>query len=122
MENLNNDITSIDSGFDASIVLKTAEDAAVLLKNEGDALPLTKEDLKGLALIGPGAGQTMAIGIAGEKAVGIPSREIGALYALKKDTSGDPDAHITYAVADDMTGVVIPSEFLSHHGEVGPQS
>jgi beta-glucosidase len=90
-----------------------------LLKNNGDALPLTKKDLSSLALIGPGAGQTMAIGIADEKAVGIPSREIGTLYALRKDTVTDPKVHITYAVVDDMTGTSIPTEFLTHHGKPG---
>ncbi len=88
-------ITPIDTAADASVVQKTAEDAAVLLKNEGGALPLNQQDLNSLALIGPGAGQTMAIGIADEKAVGIPSREIGSFYALKKDTAGNPDVHIT---------------------------
>lgn len=116
---IKHDITPIDSGFDAPIVQKTAEDAAVLLKNDGGALPLKKEDLHSLALIGPGAGQTMAIGIPVEKAVGIPAREVGTLYALKRDTRSDPDVHITYAVADDMTGIAIPAEFLSHNGKAG---
>ncbi|MHB8302349.1 MAG: beta-glucosidase family protein [Acidobacteriaceae bacterium] len=115
------DITPIDSGFDAPIVQKTAEDAAVLLKNDGGALPLKKEDLNSLALIGPGAGQSIAIGIPVEKAVGLPTRQVGTLYALKKDTSGDPDVHITYAVADDMTGTAVPAKFLSHNGEPGLQ-
>lgn len=113
------DVTPIDTGADAPIVLKTAEDAAVLLKNDDHALPLTIEDLNSLVLIGPGAGQDMAIGIADEKAVGIPSREIGPYYALKKDLAGKSDVHITYAVADDMTGTAIPSHFLSHDGQPG---
>lgn len=114
-------ITSLDTAADAPVVEKTAEDAAVLLKNDHAALPLTKQDLHSLALIGPGAGQTIAIGIAGEKAVGIPAREIGTLYALRRDTVGNPDVHITYAVADDMTGVPIPAKFLSHNGAPGLQ-
>ena len=113
------DITAIDTAADAPIVEKTGEDAAVLLKNDDHALPLTREDLSSLAMIGPGAGQMMAIGIADEKAVGIPSREIGPYYALRKDLSGNPDVHITYAVADDMTGTAIPPEFLSHDGKPG---
>ncbi|MGO8719054.1 MAG: glycoside hydrolase family 3 protein [Acidobacteriaceae bacterium] len=112
-------ITPLDTAGDAQVVEKTGEDAAVLLKNESAALPLTKEDLSSLALIGPGAGQTMAIGIADEKAVGIPARQVGTLYALKKDTSDDPNVHITYAVADDMTGTAIPAEFLSYQGKPG---
>lgn len=112
-------VTPLDTAGDARVVEKTGEDAAVLLKNESAALPLTKEDLSSLALIGPGAGQTMAIGIADEKAVGIPAHQVGTLYALKKDTSSDPNVHITYAVADDMTGTAIPAEFLSHQGKPG---
>ncbi len=115
------DITSLDTAADAPVVEKTAEDAAVLLKNDHAALPLTKQDIHSLAFIGPGAGQTIAIGIAGEKAVGIPAREVGTLYALKRDTAGNPDAHITYAVADDMTGVPIPAKFLTHNGMPGLQ-
>ena len=118
---IKHDITPIDSGFDAPIVQKTAEDAAVLLKNDGGALPLKKEDLNSLALIGPGAGQTIAIGIPVEKAVGLPARQVGTLYALKKDTGSDPDVHITYAVADDMTGTAVPAKFLSHNGGPGLQ-
>jgi beta-glucosidase len=114
-------VTPIDTAADASVVQKTGEDAAVLLKNDGDALPLTKEDLNSLALIGPGAGQDMAIGIADEKAVGIPSREIGSYYALKQDTAADPNVHITYAVADDMTGTAIPTQFFSHDDKPGLQ-
>jgi beta-glucosidase len=112
-------ITPIDIAADAPVVQKTDEDAAVLLKNDGDTLPLTKEDLNSVALIGPGAGQTMAIGIPDEKAVGIHSREIGPFYALEKDTAGNADVHIRYAVADDLTGTPIPAEFLFHDGKPG---
>jgi beta-glucosidase len=112
-------ITPIDTAADAVVVQKTGEDAAVLLKNDGNTLPLTQNDLHSLALIGPGAGQTMAIGIPGEKAVGIPSREIGPYYALKKDTAADANVHLRYAVADDMTGAAIPAEFYSHDGRPG---
>ena len=54
----------------ARIIQQTAEDAAVLLKNEGNILPLKPSDLASLAMIGPGAGQTVAIGIAGERSLG----------------------------------------------------
>ncbi|MGC2160764.1 MAG: glycoside hydrolase family 3 C-terminal domain-containing protein [Silvibacterium sp.] len=112
-------ITPIDPAADAPALQKTAEDAAVLLENDDNVFPLTKRDLKSLALIGPGAGQTMAIGMADEKAVGIPSREIGPFYTLKRDTAGDPAVHIRYAVADDLTGTAIPAKFLSHDGGPG---
>ncbi len=112
-------ITPIDTAFDAPVVEKTGEDAAVLLRNDDHALPLTADDLHSLALIGPGAGQTMAIGIPDEKAVGIPSHQIGSYYALKQDTANDPQVHLRYAVADDMTGVPIPAAFLTHDGQPG---
>ncbi len=78
-----------DVEANAKIIEKTGEDAAVLLKNEGHALPLSKEALSSLVLIGPGAGQTIAMGASGEKAVGLPERQIGPLTAMKKDTAGD---------------------------------
>ncbi|HEV2462310.1 MAG TPA: glycoside hydrolase family 3 C-terminal domain-containing protein [Acidobacteriaceae bacterium] len=112
-------ITPIDTAADAPVVEKTGEDAAVLLRNSDRALPLTQDDLQSLALIGPGAGQTMAIGIPDEKAVGIPARQIGPLSALQKLTAGDSLVHLRYAVADDMTGTPIPAEFFMHDGQPG---
>ncbi len=111
------EVTPSDNTEDAKIIEKTAIDAAVLLKNEGGALPLKAKDLTSLAMIGPGAGQIVAVGLTGEKAVGLPSLEVGPLAALKK-LAGD-SAHVTYAVADDMDGTAIPAEYLSHFGEPG---
>jgi beta-glucosidase len=104
------DVTPIPEEADALIVRKTGADAAVLLKNDGGVLPLKADDLASLAMIGPGAGQTIAVGEPGEKALGIPARQIGAVEALRELA---PDAHVTYAVADDMTGVAIPASALS---------
>ena len=112
-------ITSSPVAENAAIVEKTAEDAAVLLKNDGGALPLKKSDLQSLALIGPGAGQTIAVGQPGEKAVGLPAREIGTVTALRKDTAAMPGVHIAYAVADDRTGTPIPAQYLSYNGQPG---
>jgi len=100
----------------ARIIEKTAEDAAVLLKNEGNALPLKASDLASLAMIGPGAGQVVAIGTAGERSVGWPWRQTGPYPAVKQFA---PDAKITYAVEDDMTGSPIPASALSHNGKSG---
>lgn len=100
----------------ARIIEKTAEEAAVLLKNEGNALPLKVADLASLAMIGPGAGQVVAIGTAGERSVGFPWRQISPYEAMKKLA---PDANITLAVADDMTGTPIPAGALSHDGKPG---
>ena len=100
----------------ARIIEKTAEDAAVLLKNEGNILPLKPSDLASLAMIGPGAGQVVAIGTAGERSVGFPERQLGPYQALKQFA---PDAKITYAVDDDMTGAPIPAAALSHDAQAG---
>jgi beta-glucosidase len=104
---------------DVKIVEKTSEDAAVLLKNQDHALPLTPRDLKSLALIGPGAGQTITIGLSMEKALGFPSRDPGPLAALKQATARVPDRNIVYAVADDMTGTPVPASLLFHSGHPG---
>jgi beta-glucosidase len=100
----------------ALIIEKTGEDAAVLLKNQGNILPLKPADLASLAMIGPGAGQVVAIGIAGERSLGLPERQVGPYQALKQLA---PDAKITYAVEDDMTGAPIPASVLSHDGKPG---
>jgi beta-glucosidase len=110
------EVTPSDNTEDAKVIEKTAIDAAVLLKNDG-ALPLKAADLANLAMIGPGAGQIVAVGLTGEKAVGLPALEVGPLAALKK-LAGE-NAHVTYAVADDMDGTAIPAEYLSHFGEPG---
>jgi beta-glucosidase len=104
------DVTAVPEEEDAEVVRKTSADAAVLLKNDGGVLPLKAADLASLAMIGPGAGQTIAVGEPGEKALGIPARQIGTVEALRKL---DPNAHVTYAVADDMAGVAIPASALS---------
>jgi beta-glucosidase len=100
----------------ARIIQKTAEDAAVLLKNDGAILPLKAGDLASLAMIGPGAGQVVAIGTAGERSIGFPWRQVGPYDAMKKFA---PDAKITFAVNDDMTGAPIPASTLSHDGKPG---
>lgn len=113
------DVTPSAVEENARIIQRTGEDAAVLLKNEGKILPLKKSDLQSLALIGPGAGQTIAVGLTGEKAVGLPEREIGTVEALKRITRADAGVKLTYAVANDLTGNPIPPEFLSHDGKPG---
>lgn len=103
----------------AKVIEKTAEDAAVLLKNEGAILPLKAADLASVAMIGPGAGQTVAIGTAGERSIGFPWRQIGTVQAMRKL---DPSAKITYAVEDDMTGKPIPAALWTNaNGKPGLQ-
>ncbi len=109
-------VTPQDIEANAAVIRKTAADAAVLLKNEGSILPLKPADLSTVALIGPTAGQVDAIGTFGERSPGITSRQIGPLEALR---TGNPNAHIAFAVADNMTGVPIPAEALSHEGKPG---
>ena len=100
----------------AKIIEKTGEDAAVLLKNEGKILPLKASDLASLAMIGPGAGQVVSIGTAGERSIGFPWRQIGPYQAL---TQIAPEAKVVFAVEDDMTGKAIPDSVLSHNGKPG---
>jgi beta-glucosidase len=108
-------ITPQDIEQNADVIRRTAEDAAVLLKNE-KALPLKADDLQSLAFIGPGAGQAAAIGTFGERSGGLVERQIGPLEALKKFA---PQAHVTFAVDDDMTGTPIEAAMLSHDGKPG---
>jgi beta-glucosidase len=108
-------VTPEPTGADERVVRQTAQDAATLLKNDG-ALPLDRGDLGSLALIGPGAGQTIAVGQAGENASGIVSRQTGTYQVLRSEF---PSAHLTYAVGDDMTGTPVPAAALSHSGQPG---
>jgi beta-glucosidase len=71
------DVEPEDFAFNALVLEKTAEDAAVLLKNSDNALPLSVRELDSVAFIGPGAGQTIAIGLPGGKGPGIPSHQTG---------------------------------------------
>ncbi|WP_263351606.1 beta-glucosidase [Acidicapsa acidisoli] len=101
----------------AAVIQKTAEDAAVLLKNEDHVLPLKSSET--VALIGPGAGQTVSIGTAGERSIGWPWRQIGTVQAIAKVA---PEIQVTYAVEDDMTGTPIPaSQWTSEDGKPGLQ-
>jgi beta-glucosidase len=109
-------VTPQDLEGNGRIIEKTAEDAAVLLKNEDGILPLTKADLSNVALIGPTAGQVDAIGTFGERSPGVPQREIGPLAALQQLA---PDAKVTFAVADDMTGQPIDPSLFTHDGKPG---
>ena len=110
------DVTRQAIEDNAKIIARTGEEAAVLLKNEGGALPLKSTDLDSVVLIGPTAGQVDAIGINGERSMGLPQRQVGPLEALRK-ISGN--ANISFAVADDMTGTPIPAAAFSHDGKPG---
>ena len=100
----------------AGVIRKTSDDAAVLLKNDGSILPLKPADLASVAMIGPGAGQVVAIGTAGERSIGFPWRQVGPVQAMR---TLDPSARITYAVADDMTGSPIPATLWTTGGKPG---
>jgi beta-glucosidase len=89
-----------------AIIAKTARDAAVLLKNEGGILPLTPSDMDGLALVGPGANQVVALGINAEHSLGIVATQRGTVDVLKER---HPGKEIAFAVANDMTGTPIPA-------------
>ena len=100
----------------ARVIERTAIEAAVLLKNEAATLPLRPADLDSVVLIGPTAGQVDAIGINGERSMGLPQRQVGPLEALRQ-LSGHPG--IRFAVADDMSGTPVPAGALSHDGAPG---
>ena len=110
------DVTEQAIEANAKIIEETGEKAAVLLKNEGGVLPLKAADLDSVVLIGPTAGQVDAIGVPGERSVGLPERQVGPLEALRKITG---NANIKFAVADDMTGTTVPASALSHDGKPG---
>jgi beta-glucosidase len=111
-------ITPENTAADEATVLKTAQDAATLLKNDGNSLPLSATALSSLAVIGPGAGQAIATNSGGEAAGGLLSEQPSALSTLIADTAGT-GAHLTYAVADDLTGVPIPAANFSNGGQPG---
>lgn len=110
-------ITPLHTRADERTVLKTAQDSATLLKNRHHALPLDRRDLSSLALIGPGAGQTIATNSGGEAAGGLLDQQTSPLRALRAQTRGR--AHVDYAVADDLTGTTVPASALSHDGHPG---
>jgi beta-glucosidase len=110
------DVTAQDVEANAKVIEKTAEDAAVLLKNDGGLLPLTSSELESVTLIGPTAGQVAAIGTFGERSPGLVERQVSPLAALGKLA---PDAKISFAVDDDMTGTPVPAAVLSHGGKPG---
>jgi beta-glucosidase len=109
-------VTPEPRAADERVVQKTGEDAATLLQNTGHALPLSQTALSSLAMIGPTAGQTDATDGGGEKSGGIVSQQTGTVSVLRHEAR---HAHITYAVADDMTGTPVPASDLSHSGKPG---
>jgi beta-glucosidase len=117
--NSKHNVTPEPLNADEQLVQQTAQDAATLLKDDGGALPLSAADLSNLALIGPGAGQTIAVGQAGENASGIVSRQTGTYQVLQQMIGNDPGTHLSYAVGDDMTGTPVPASALSYNGKPG---
>ena len=105
--------TAQNRATDSRVVQQTGEDAATLLKNDGNALPL--DGHSSTALIGPGAGQTIATDGGGEKSGGILSEQVGAYQVLRQE----PGTRVSYAVGDDMTGTAVPASALSHDGQPG---
>jgi beta-glucosidase len=117
--NSKHNVTPEPLNADEQVVQQTAQDAATLLKDDGSALPLSAADLGSLALIGPGAGQTIAVGQAGENASGIVSRQTGTYQVLQQMLGHEPGTHLSYAVGDDMTGTPVPASAFSYNGQPG---
>lgn len=103
----------------AGIIRKTASDSAVLLKNDGAVLPLGPSDLEDIALIGPGAGQVVALGINAEHSLGLPETQNGVAALLQREAGGRAGANVHYAVANDMTGTTVPADRFSADGAPG---
>lgn len=100
------------------VVQQTAEHAATLLKNDANTLPLKGSSLANLAMIGPGAGQTIATNSGGEAAGGLLSEQTSPLQNVRSLTKGT-GAKVSYSVGDDLTGTTIPASALSHDGKPG---
>lgn len=111
-------VTPEKTKADQKVVQRTAEDAATLLKNDGGTLPLSKQSLAKLAMIGPGAGQTIATNSGGEAAGGLVDQQTSPLANVKALTKGT-GAKVAYSVGDDLTGTPVPATALSHDGQSG---
>ncbi len=111
-------VTAETTAANQRTVLQTAQDSATLLQNTGNTLPLSKTSLSSLAVIGPGGGQTIATNGGGEVAGGLLDQQVSALTTLRNATKGQ-DAHIDYAVADDLTGTRSPHQPCPTTGRPG---
>ncbi|MFT4084454.1 MAG: glycoside hydrolase family 3 C-terminal domain-containing protein [Nocardioides sp.] len=107
-------VTGEDRVYDNKVIQQTASESATLLKND-DVLPLNDDG--NVALIGPGAGQTIATYGTGEKSGGIAEEQTGTYQVLKQKIGATAD--LTYAVGDDLTGKTIPASALSHQDDNG---
>jgi len=84
----------------------------VLLKNRDAVLPVSTSEK--LALIGPTARQ-VAMPVFKESSYGFPDRKVSLLDALKAQM----DTEVSFAVGNDLEGVVIPKENLKPYGKDG---
>ncbi|WP_028810108.1 beta-glucosidase family protein [Streptomyces sp. 351MFTsu5.1] len=109
-------VTPLKTARNQAVLLRTAQRSATLLKNKNGALPLNASDLGSLALIGAGAGQTIATNSGGEAAGGLLGEQTSALNALRARAK---NARITYAVGGDLTGSPVPASALGHDGAAG---
>jgi beta-glucosidase len=105
-------VTPEPRAADEAVVRKTGTDAATLLKNDSSTLPLSPSAVGSLAMIGPGAGQTIATEGGGEKSGGIVSEQTGTYQVLKSQLGQAGSSGIRYAVGDDMTGTTVPAAAL----------
>lgn len=107
-------VTPENVAANAVVSQRVAERSAVLLKNDDGILPLSTDASTAIALIGPAARQAMAVLRPGEKALGYTERQAGPDHAL-----GLRGAAVIVAPDNDMDGVTIPADRLSHGGTPG---
>ena len=110
-------ITPLATQANQAVVQRTGTDAATLLQNTNSMLPIT--DPTGMALIGPGAAQTIATdgnGGAGEGSGGQIQQQVGTRTVLAQRLGANAP---TYAVGGDLTGTPVPAANLSHDGMPG---
>ena len=102
-------IRELDYASNQPVLRKTAEDSATLLKNDGNVLPLATADLSSVVFIGPTGGLPVSVGQSGERAMGLPDRQVGPVPAIEQLAS----RKVAYFPANDFDGRPVPASAIS---------